>query len=366
MSRLPPTTQDPDRVSDPPSGSTTRARRRLEGSILFALALSVWSRRAVSQGAEVASPLTLDWSAPAGCPSREHVVERVNAILGRSTKPRALTVYATAAQSPSGKWRVNLAAEREGGTGSREFEAESCEAAADAAALIVSLMIDPTAVTGAADVDKALEPEKTPPPAPAAKPPPPDPRPLEPAAPSAPPARSPLFAVRASLAGDIGTFSPANIGGELVLGVSPRRLRFELAGSYWAKTATLPGSSAEGARLELATLGARAAYVFPAGDVAFAPLAGVEWDWMSATGFGGTSDQSHTASWVAVALGATGSWFPIRRFHAVALSLTLEAVVATQQLRPFVATEPGGTDSTVAQPSQIAGRVFLGVEYRFF
>jgi hypothetical protein len=364
-----PILQNPDRVIDLPDGSKKRAPRRLQGGVLLALALSAWSRHAASQVAADASPLTLDWLAPAGCPSREHVVERVNVILGRSTKPRgALTVRAIAAQSPSGKWRVRLAVDREGSSGSREFEAESCEAAADATALIVSLMIDPTAVAGAADADNASDPEKTIAPPPPAKPPPPDDSsPPEPAVPSAPPARPPLFAVRASLAGDVGTFSPASIGGELLLGVALRRLRFELAGSYWVTSkATVPGSSAEGAWLELATLGARAAYVFPARDLALAPLVGVEGDQMSATGFGGTSHQTQTASWVAVALGATGSWSPIPTFHAVALSLTLEAVVAVQKLPRFVATESGGTDRTVQEPFQIAGRAFLGVEYLFF
>jgi hypothetical protein len=91
-------------------GAKTRARRRLERGVLFALALSTWSRRAASQGAAVTLPLTLDWSAPAGCPTREHIIERVAAILGRSTKPPgALAVRAIAAQSPSGQWRVNLA-----------------------------------------------------------------------------------------------------------------------------------------------------------------------------------------------------------------------------------------------------------------
>jgi hypothetical protein len=362
-------------VIAPPNGSPTRAHRRLAGSLLFALALTAGARRAASQTAEVAGPLTLDWSAPAGCPSQEHVVQRINVILGRSTKPRALTVRASAALAPGGKWRVSLGVEREAESGSREFEAESCEAAADATALIVSLMIDPSAVAGGAAIEPAPapEPEKTARPAPPAIPPPPASSPPErepaaPSAPSAPPPHSPLFAVRASLAGDVGTFSPASVGGELALGVSPRRFRFELAGSYWATTTTtLPGSSPpEGARLALATFGARAAYVLPAGDFTFAPLVGVEGDWMSATGFGGTSHQSQTASWVAAALGATGSWAPIRNFRAVALSFTLVAVVATEKLSPFVATEPGGTDRTVAQPSQIAGRAFWGVEYRFF
>jgi hypothetical protein len=341
---------------------------RVARSILLALALSAWSRHAASQVAEVASPLTLDWFAPAGCPSREHVVERIHAILGRSTKPRgALTIHAIAAQSLSGKWRVNLAVDREGGSGSREFEAESCEAAADATALIVTLMIDPTAVAAAVDVESAPEPAKTIVPAQSAQLPPADSSPPEPTAPFAPPARYPLFAARASLAGDVGTFSPASIGAELVLGVSPRRFRFELAGSYWVTSkATLAGSPSEGASLALGTLGVRAAYVFPARDLALAPLVGVEGDQMSAQGFGGTSHQTQTASWVAIDVGATGSWSPIPSLHALALSVTLEAVVAAQKLPSFVATDSGGTDHTVHQPFQIAARAFFGVEYRFF
>jgi hypothetical protein len=362
-------------------GSTTCARRRVERSILFALALSTWSRRAASQGAQVDLPLALDWSAPAGCPTRERVVERVTAILGRSTKPRsALAVRAIATQSPSGQWRVKLDADREGDTGSQEFEAESCDAAADATALIVSLMIDPTLVPVAGAADLSHEPEKTAPPPVLPASPPPEPHRREPTPPPVAAARLPertppsgapdrphLFALRASLAGDVGTFSRANVGGELLLAVTPWRLRFELAGSYWiSSTATLAGSPSEGARLELAALGVRAAYVLSAGDVGLAPRVGIEGDRMSATGFGGTSQHHQTANWIGVDLGATGLWCPLRAFPALALSLTVEAVVATEKPPPFVATEPGGTQRVVQQSSQVASRAFLGVEVRFF
>ncbi len=151
-----------------------------------------------------------------------------------------------------------------------------------------------------------------------------------------------------------------------MVAVSPWRLRFELAGTYWgSSTATLPGSPPEGASLELATLGIRAGYLFSGRDFAFAPLVGVEGDRMAADGFGGTSRSNQTATWVAVDAGATGSWSPFHAFHAVSLSLTLEAVVPTEKLPAFVATEPGGAERTVQQASQVAARAFLGVEYRF-
>jgi hypothetical protein len=173
--------------------------------------------------------------------------------------------------------------------------------------------------------------------------------------------------VRASLAGDIGTFSAADVGGELVLAVSPWRLRFELAGSYWvSSTATLGGSPTEGASLKLATLGVRAAYVLSARDVGLAPLIGVEGDWMSAAGFGGTSQHRQLANWAGFNLGASGFWFPSRASHAVALSLTLEAVVASEKPPPFVANEPEAGYRTVQQSSQVASRAFFGLEARFF
>ncbi len=87
---------------------------------------------------------------------------------------------------------------------------------------------------------------------------------------------------------------------------------------------------------------------------------------MSATGFGGTSQHHQTADWAGIDLGATGFWFPFQAFHALALSLTLEAVVAAEKPPPFVATEPEGTDRIVQQSSRVASRAFFGVEARFF
>jgi len=95
--------------------------------------------------AQQPAPVTLEWSAPSGCSSQTHILEQVAAILGRSAVPRAaLAVHAVAERGPGGKWTVNMIVDRPGESGRRHFEAESCEAAADATALIVALTIDPT------------------------------------------------------------------------------------------------------------------------------------------------------------------------------------------------------------------------------
>ncbi len=124
------------RHGDEADAQVTRAsggRRRFgRGFRRVALAFATSSRRAASQGADVGSPLALDWSAPVGCPTREHVIERVTAIVGRSTKSRGPLVRAIATPSPIGPWRVNLVTDGKSGARSREFEAESCDAAADA------------------------------------------------------------------------------------------------------------------------------------------------------------------------------------------------------------------------------------------
>lgn len=368
----------------PPTIAKKGARSRSGWSVgwgpVIAAALFTCSRRAAT--AEIDSPLVLDWAAPAGCPTQDEVIDRVRAILGRSSVPGGrLSVRAIASRAPSGQWRVDLVAVREGGAASRNFEAESCEAAAEATALIVGLMIDPDVASKGRDVgevDAASRPGPTiraghqsgptaSPPAPDASPPPPGP-PLSKGPRGPIVTRAPLFGLRTSIAGDVGTFSSPNVGGEVLLVVMPwRRLRFELAGSHWLSwTATLAGTPSEGAWLELNTLGVRAAYLLSGPDVGIAPLVGVEGDQMSATGFGGTSRHHRTAMYAGIDLGVTGLWFPIPDFHAFALTLTLEAVVATERPPPFVATEPGATDRVVHQSSPIASRPFLGVECLFF
>jgi hypothetical protein len=315
---------------------------------------------ALAQPASAGLPLTLDWSAPASCPSRARVLDQVITVLGRSSASRAtVSVAAVVESTPRGKWRVRLVLASAGESGRRQFEAESCEAAADATALIVALAIDPNAMATAL-------PLESPEPAPdRARPPIVQPTPPVPIAPAAPATSAPsavaapgarVVATRLSFGGELGTLSRATGGGELAVGVVARRWQLEATASDWtAATSTPAGQTREGARLGVAALGLRGGYRIPLGEFALAPLLGTEVDWISAAGFGGTARTSKTAPLLAFDVGATAAWSVTRSF---ALACTLEAVVPTS--RPlFVASE-------VQRTSLAGGRALLGLEWRPF
>ncbi len=355
-------------------------------SILVGFAVLAGAPELSAQEAEL--PLTLEWAAPPGCSSRAQILRQVASMLvGTATPVKALAVRATAERMAGGRWSVSLIAEGQGEPGRRRFEAESCQAAADATALIVALLIDPSRAPGAlpapgreattagggevpgvptgSPAETPPGPGEPPPPfaekpvAPAASPPPPAPSPV------ARPPRSPpgILAVRLAVGGDTGTLSPANVGGEVAVSATLRRVRFEVAGSYWAPhTARLAANTQEGATLGQQTLGLRIAYAAPYRQLTLAPLVGAELDWVSAAGFGGTQHGNQSAHLVGVDFGGTAAWWVWRR---LALSLTLEGVVLAS--RPsFVATTGGATTGTVQQASPVVGRTFLGIEVLFF
>jgi hypothetical protein len=112
----------------------------------------------------------------------------------------------------------------------------------------------------------------------------------------------------------------------------------------------------------MSTLGVRGEYDLGWGDFRAGPLAGVEMDRVSATGFGGTSSSTKAAVWSAAELGGSAAW---RVSQRVALSWTLEAVAPAS--RPsFVVTQTQGPPLVVDRPPPVAARSFLGLECRFF
>jgi hypothetical protein len=100
----------------------------------------------------------LRWSAPAGCPTEAVVQRELAARLGERSGV-AVEAQATVEQSPRG-YRLRLETSTEGRSALRELEASACQELADAAEIIVALMVDPSSVapeeaeqlgTGAAD-----------------------------------------------------------------------------------------------------------------------------------------------------------------------------------------------------------------------
>lgn len=85
-----------------------------------------------------AAEVQLTWNAPAGCPSESEVLAEVEALTGRSVTGGAprLVASATVTADP---WRARFSARSAAGRSARELVGESCEALAQAAAVIVAI-----------------------------------------------------------------------------------------------------------------------------------------------------------------------------------------------------------------------------------
>ena len=340
-------------------------RRPLAVPVLAFVAIGV-TEPARAEGPRATLPLTLDWTAPEGCPTQTQLVAAIGRIAGNAARrpaTRPLVVHAAVERASASQWRASVVAEGRGLSGRRQFDAESCDAVADATARIVALMIDEAQVPSSPPSVVEAAPTPAPPVAPVVR--------LEPANP--PPAATPatkaprLFRgvlVRLSVAGDLGTLATVDLGGELTAGATLGRVRLEASASYWAdRRATAPGRAAEGAELGLFCFGGRAGYVFEVLPFTFVPFLGAEVDRVSASGFGGTSTFQQTAVWAGIDLGATASWAV---GHGFAVSWTLEGVAPTSR-PPFVALQPAPEPSIQVERSwAVFGRTFLGVERRFF
>ncbi len=87
--------------------------------------------------AALASPAEVQWQAPNGCPSREAFIARVS---DPSAETRPFSVAVNIERVAEATWRAELAITRDGSEEERRVvEGESCQAVADAAALIVEL-----------------------------------------------------------------------------------------------------------------------------------------------------------------------------------------------------------------------------------
>lgn len=127
--------------------------------------------------------LTLDWQAPAGCPSRAEVVAELERVLpeqGPIPSEGRGRVHAQVEVVEQGdRWQVELTLTSQQGQEQRSFAAERCSLAADATVLVIAVAIDPVAtararVTPDPPIEAPALPE--PPPEPESPPePPPEP-----------------------------------------------------------------------------------------------------------------------------------------------------------------------------------------------
>ena len=139
------------------------------------LLLLTW-RWAAPEPEPLAPPVRLQWEAPPACPDLVAVQKLTERLLGRPLDDaRHPRVEATARVRRGGAWSAELRLATASGRQSRTLRARSCEALAEATALLLALTIDPTASLAAPADTPASDPPDPPVPLPVAPPPAPGP-----------------------------------------------------------------------------------------------------------------------------------------------------------------------------------------------
>jgi hypothetical protein len=319
-----------------------------------------------------AAPLDLTWTAPEGCPTGEAVAGEVTRITGGAGgTSRHVTAEARVERKTADAWHATIVMRVDGTVGERSFEAESCAAVADAATLILAIAVNPlVSLRAIPPPPEAPAPAPTPPPvAPPPPPPPPPvpPPPPPPQKPPPPPQRTPptlgRFAFGLSLAGEAGSLLRAAIGGAMSLAWIPDRFRLELAAGLWVPqevtSDTYPGV---GARFQMLTFGARAAYEVPLGPVTLGPVLGATLRRVSAEGVGGAAALQQSTLSIAPFGGGIATYAIV---HGLAVRL-LVGVAAPRSRASFVVLDrSSGVETALHETASVTGEATLGLEVHF-
>jgi hypothetical protein len=338
-------------------------------------------------------PISLRWDAPSGCPSRNAVLGEIDRLLGghpSADSRKRLSAWARVTRGRGGEWELALRTEIEGAEGERRLHDTTCQALADAAALIIALGFDPAAV--AAQTEREAAPA-SPSPAPASSPqaPPPQPLPAQPPPAETPPVRAPpqrpssdvaplprspaqdwrgapvRFGGGLGLGGDVGSFGQPALALSGWASLFYQRLRADLSFVYFPPVdISLPERPTAGGRFTLLAGALSVCRTLlswhapgPDGErhLALAGCGGLELGRMSATGYGVNTPGEGGTLWLAPRAG-------IDLAFAVAPPLALRLGVAAEAPIPrgrFVLERLG----PVHMPSAVVGRVGLGAELDF-
>jgi hypothetical protein len=320
------------------------ARRALVLALLGATGRAAAQRgvfsHAPGEGAKTSpqdpGPLTLTWSAPAGCPAKDLVNARIFEHLGREgivPDPEAGLVARAKITEAGDRYELELELETPRGATKLEAGDPVCEVLAELVAIKVSLALDPveTARQLLPEDEHAPEPE-----------------------PSREETRPALLLQAAALVGG-GTLSSVEAGGSLGLGITDRMWKV-----------TLGVSSSSGPRQELAEPpGGRVGMVAIVGDVTgcVLPVAGrvglpacmgIDAGVVRGRGIDLATNRVSWRSVLGVAVETGISWPQDR-----SVRLLIRARARTNVLRPsFAVTDVG----VVHRADVVAGQALLGME----
>jgi hypothetical protein len=339
-----------------------------------ACAIVAWAltapRSAAAEVPPTSSSVTLDWQAPAECPSREWVLAEVARLLSASHNSRNPTAARVRVEQGEGaRWRGELSLDARDAHSERVLEAASCAAVASAAALVVAI-----AVEGGVPPPPVEAPIPV---ASAPRTPPSPPRPEQPPRP-----RSQLVV---SLAGvvDGGTLPSVSPGGEASLGwvYTTPGFRVRALGAVAAFPDQTIGAQTslplrnEGGVFSLLTMSTRGCVSLVRQPFDLGPCVGAELELLSAEGTGagainaGSGAErfkgSHATAQRPSVIGSLfGSW---SLSPAFALFVRGDALWSPTQ-PSFVITnaDRGVANIGVYALPTLAARGTLGLEMRFF
>lgn len=298
--------------------------------------------------------LTLDWSAPRGCPSRDEVLTDATALLHGSLEAQARTA-ASAVVRPIAEqqWEVTLTVESRGARTTRTVKARDCRALASATAVILAVSAEgdsPLMDDGPA-VSSVLPPTR---------------RQIVVTQTEIRRVRTGSGSVTASGVLDFGTLPNTPAGGlELSAGWTGRRRPWRLralagVGFFPTQAAEMPNG--DGGTFSLFSVGGRVCAAVARAKVEAGPCIGAAVDRMTAIGSGPAGEieaQSVTAVWIAASAGGLAVW---RLLPRVALVLRVDVVVPLARTQFVIAPDA----MVVHRPSSVAVRSGLGLELQMF
>jgi hypothetical protein len=360
-------------IARAPAPNTTRLGGRHASRVARALVAGIAVTLApfIASAAGTGEAVSLTWNSPAGCPDRGAVLERLRSLLVVSkVSGEQVTAQGTVVGGPpSGTWELNLETVQGERTWKRTINSASCDELADAAALIIALVVDPDLMTEAqanAGAVTQKPPSPTVPTLPAT--PPVSPAPPVVALPeqTEQPAqldkrRTPIaFVVGGAAVVDLGSLPGASFGAELAIGMRLAHAQIDALGMFFPSTETvIRADPKSGGDLGLIGGGVRGCYWAPSPTWGWGVCAGIELGSMRGEGFGTDFTGTEARLWAATRLGAFAT-YPLAK--SLAFRASLEGLLPVT--RPTFELVNVGT-GTVHQPSIVSGRLQLGIEAHF-
>jgi hypothetical protein len=322
-----------------PPNHPIRSLRRIAGSLVLASFGLCGASRAARADAFDRSGSVLEWNAGPGCPDAVAAKAVVDGYLGDMSAASPMSIRVELTPAEDGTWQGRVSLRSEGGDGDRSFRGPTCAEVAEAATLIVAIMVDPLRMAARVEaLDEAAHRS----------------------AGARSPERSVAFDVGIETSTDLSSLPAPTLGLSLVAGAHMGRGLIRAALTGWVPQRAFRGSDASsGGVLGLYSVGLRGCFdVLSAsgGQFGVGPCAGAELGLATGRGFGLDVAETTTGPWAAAFAGLGA------RFGTDPVGSWLSVDIGTPLLRPVYVIDES---ILVFQASRVLVRASLGMAWKF-